>query len=418
MESSTTLLMCPIAPFTQDKMEYYTPGVHDFDEQLHEQYEIDASTSSANLEKYERMAIYLDKQGKNSTDIHQAGQNSVSSNKINHGEATLVLQDNEGALDHLDYVVNDSVSNGSDQMDESMEQYYDQYYWDAFRGPRGTSELFPTIDCVTQGKSQESPSNTLSSFPLSVQITSDGLYGTLSKLTNDETTYPINTYFAQRTDQLEASAGDHKFQVLNRLFRQSYDKLCKSSLFAVIPNLAGVFSDFEALISMGLEILSKVLLESYLPVAGIEVYAILHVAYASALYTNPLHVQVVYDELYADVVRWSLVIEPRDRAVFGNIFCQIWGPPTTLTRATPWTVNENNTNGMDHAQTIDLLHDLSTNSFSNVPWLDPEACCASPTAFDQEEKVLLNGLQKGILIFMCRQYLNSVYPILCMVNPV
>ncbi|MCJ1235512.1 hypothetical protein MMC14_003481 [Varicellaria rhodocarpa] len=419
--------MWPITPSVQN-VEYYTPSIHDVDGQLNEQYEIDFSTSFAKLKKYERMAIELDGQGKNSTDIPLARYNPVSSNEPNEGEATLVLQDDEGVSNHLDYVVNDWGSKGSDLIDESMEQFYHQHNWDAFRGPRGTSpplafikdtelvdvptisELLSTIDCVTQEKSQEYPPNTLSTSLSSVHTTSDGLYGDLSKLTNDITTSPLNTHFAQLTDQFEASVADHGLRILNRLFRQSYDKLCESSFFAVIPNLVKVLYDFQALISMGLEILSKFLLENCMPVAGVEVYALLHVAYASALYTNPLHVQVVYNELYVDVVRWSLVIEPRDRAVFENIFRLIWGPPTTLAGATPSLVNENNTNGMGHAQTVDLPHDLSANSISKIPWLDPGVCCASPTAFDQEEKVLLNGLQNGILIFMCRQYLNSVYP--------
>ena len=207
--------------------------------------------------------------------------------------------------------------------------------------------------------------------------------------------------------QCETDVDDCGLNILYDLFEQSYHKLCRSFILAATPNLKEFLSDSQALVTTALEVLRKVLCWKYLPTAGIEVYAVLHFAYASALYANPRNMCTMHDKMYADVSRWSLVVDSKDRTLFRTIFSQIWCPQEISVGATSWTdvMNETDEN---HGQGVNLPH-VPTESTRRPLSLDQEEFCISPKTFDQDSNVSLDSLLGGIAILMCRQYLDGKF---------
>ena len=240
---------------------------------------------------------------------------------------------------------------------------------------------------------------------------SDRLNGDLFTLNNNVSPFQSNLSTTRSIHHCEEDFRDNGLRILHDLFEQSYRKLCKSPILTANSILSDLLSDLEALVETSLEVLLKVFSRDYLPTSGIEVYAILHFAYASAHYTSPHNMSTVHNELYADVTRWNLAVESRDRTLFYNIFNEIWYPQQGDAEAIPLIEAENSIDErrLNHGQ----LNGLPINPSLN-PWHDLSAHCASPIICDQDRKNMLDGLLGSRVILMCRRYLDSIYSSPCM----
>ena len=283
-----------------------------------------------------------------------------------------------------------------------------------------------TTDHVMEGAGQDDHTTVYPSPVLSRHLLSNEIDGNIFQFGEAWSVDQVDAYSTDLRDQHEPRFGDYEVQsqqevlgdfflILHHLFELSLYKLSLPPISAAVSIFRIRMPKFEVLARMGMLALQKVLVDTrgHLPTSDMEIYALLHVAYACIISTSLYPIEIMYDELYENALEWTLAVEPREQPSFATIIRQIWDPKPSQARAVSQgdgfnsaarkTNSPRKTNGLS----------FQSANTSTPLWFDPETYCTSPGAYIHDSDNLLDTLQKGKVISACKQFLNSMYPSVC-----
>jgi hypothetical protein len=219
----------------------------------------------------------------------------------------------------------------------------------------------------------------------------------------------------QMHTQLELVEGLRRVSAI--LYQRSIRNLQRDRLTVDVRSFICNMPPCELIVAKGLAALRKVFAGS-LPSTLMEIYAMLHVAYVAAIVINQNEVVEVQNDLYADILNWSLAIKSvRERALFVDIARRMWA-------------SDHSKHNCPRQATEDISGTLNQPCFTTVlPALSeiPRSCSsgsgkskASALSRDNADQAttLFNNLKNGTAIYLCRQYLDSMYSYVVFPTPI
>ena len=201
--------------------------------------------------------------------------------------------------------------------------------------------------------------------------------------------------------------------ILQMLFSESNMKICQLQGSMCIASFIEEMPESGVLTQMSLAALRSVFI-GILPSTILEVYALLHLAYACALLINPHDLTSLYDEIFADVLGWSYAIDATERAFFDTVVRHLWEPEISCAR----TEQKLASTGDDTAS--NGRHRWAINSFpftnSRLLFQRKNRHTGSSIKKDKtmpssagvrETTEFFNERKKGCVIRLCTEYLDS-----------
>ena len=219
-----------------------------------------------------------------------------------------------------------------------------------------------------------------------------------------QTTFGTET---QMRTQLELVEGLRRVSAI--LYKRSVRNLQRDHLTSDVRSFMSNMPSSEHIAEKGLAALRKFFAGS-LPSTIMEIYAMLHVAYVAAIVINQNEVVEVQNDLYADILNWSLAIKSvRERALFGDIARRIWASdysklncPRQATEYVPGALNQRCFTTVLPAMS-EVPRSSSSGSGKSKSFA-PSRCSAD------QANTLFHNLKNGTAIYLCRQYLDGMYP--------
>ena len=221
--------------------------------------------------------------------------------------------------------------------------------------------------------------------------------------------------YEQRVDgdglQIQQRNLEDLFKILHSLFTESKSRLQQIPGTAALSLFEGLPSPRE-LTGIGLNALQEIFLGN-LPTMDVEVYALLHLALACAIYNNPLKRLVMKKNIFTDFLTWGRTVESKDKSPLAIILYHLWDPYCNGTKDARQIETLFNTLeiGSDGDYDINIPNSPSTplSSFR----FDSDEYYTSPPTYSQDVQdtiALLNRLRKGISVRLCMLYLDGTFP--------
>ena len=205
------------------------------------------------------------------------------------------------------------------------------------------------------------------------------------------------------------------FQRLGQLFAMSHKKLSNLPVSVEVLEFVERMPNFEVLAVRGLEALQKVLgyPANHWPKSDMEVYALLHVAYACIPYTYLQPIETICEELYNNAFAWSTVLGLREQFALTAIIRQLWNPELTQTGAYSQKNSAGSTDQMMGGINKSSVLPLESIHTSKPLRTNSATYCTSPVASTQDSSEFLNNLRTSIVIRVCKPFLDGMYPFNC-----
>ena len=201
----------------------------------------------------------------------------------------------------------------------------------------------------------------------------------------------------QMRTQLELVDGLRRVSAI--LYNRSIRNLQRDRLTADVRSFISAMPPSELIAKRGLAALRK-FFAGTLPTTLMEIYAMLHVAYVAAIVINQNEVVEVQNDLYADILNWSLAIKSvHERALFVDIARRIWA-------------SDHSKLNCPRRATEDVPSALNQTCFTTVlPSSGSGKSKAYVSSRDSSDQAatLYHHLKSGTAIYLCRQYLDSKY---------
>ena len=228
-------------------------------------------------------------------------------------------------------------------------------------------------------------------------------------------TTPINLSFHHPESSNELRFGENElqsqervlgdfFQILRGVLTRSYDKL----RLALQADTHLIFLERlpsqEGLIQVGLKAVRKIFTK-IIPSEDFELYALLNLAQACAIYTNPQNYIAVYKELFTDCLVWSLTIGAKAEATFVAMLYQLWDPYCGGTKDASWQETSFNGFKMGNDSHNDEDHPNLIYCPVSSSWLDSDEQLKLPDV--QDVAGLLDRLQNGKAMRSCMRLFDS-----------
>jgi len=216
----------------------------------------------------------------------------------------------------------------------------------------------------------------------------------------------------QMHTQLELVEGLRRVSAI--LYKKSIRNLHRDRLTVDVRSFICNMPPCELIVAKGLAALRKFFAGS-LPSTLMEIYAMLHVTYVAAIVINQNEVAEVQNDLYADILNWSLAIKSvRERALFVDIARRMWASDHSKHNC-PRQATEDISSALKQPCFTTVLPAMSEISRSFSSGSGKSKASASSRDNVDQATTLFNNLKNGTAIYLCRQYLDSMYS--CVVSP-
>ena len=202
---------------------------------------------------------------------------------------------------------------------------------------------------------------------------------------------------------------------LQRTYDLSIKKICEQNTSASAMSFVSSVPNAEAMMNIALMALRKVYLGD-LPTTAIEIYCLLHLAYAASLvitHENPL---LLFDDLFADVLSWADAIESaEDKMIFVEVAEYIWFPDVSnvaLERHRRHRPTGSPSISGQHQCAIPASWPLNgpkpINDINDQSILitDTETY-PSPSAENANAAALLEVLRRGKAVYLCTRFIDG-----------
>ncbi|MCJ1247724.1 hypothetical protein MMC30_004939 [Trapelia coarctata] len=213
---------------------------------------------------------------------------------------------------------------------------------------------------------------------------------------------PFGTETQMRT-QLELVEGLRRVSAI--LYKRSVRNLQRDRLTADIRSFMRNMPPSELIAEKGLAALRKFFAGS-LPSTIMEIYAMLHVAYVAAIVINQIEVVEVQNDLYADILNWSLAIKSvRERALFGDIARRMWASDYSKLNC-PRQATEYASGALNQPCFTTVLPAMGDTPRSSMSGSGKSKSFAPSRDNVDQATTLFHNLKNGTAIYLCRQYLD------------
>lgn len=209
----------------------------------------------------------------------------------------------------------------------------------------------------------------------------------------------------QMRTQLELVEGLRRVSAI--LYKRSVRNIQRDHLTPDVHSFIHNMPPSELIAEKGLAALRKFFAGS-LPSTIMEIYAMLHVAYVAAIVINQNEVVEVQNDLYADILNWSLAIKSvRERALFSDIARRIWASDYSKLNC-PRQAIEYASGALNQPCFTTVLPAMSEMPRSSSSGSGKSKSFAPSRDSIDQATTLFHNLKNGTAIYLCRQYLDSM----------